>query len=91
MPHITTIAALLKTVTLVLGGLITFFAYKAYRRTDIRALGALTVGFAVVTLGVLFAGVVDQFLAVNRSWALVVESSLTAIGFGIILYSLYTN
>jgi len=95
-PHLTLVAGL-KTLTLVMGGLITYFAYKAYRRTDADALGALALGFAVVTVGALVAGVVDQLLGgpvgpvPPREFALLIESALTAAGFGVILYSLYAE
>lgn len=78
-----------KAVTLVLGGLVTYFALKAYRRTKSSALGALALGFGIVTVGSLLAGIVDQVLLFQRNGALVIESVLTAIGFAIILYSLY--
>jgi hypothetical protein len=81
----------LKTVTLLLGGLITYFAYRAYQRTESTALGALAVGFGVVTLGALAAGVVDQLLGYRRADALLLESVLTMVGFGVILYSLYAE
>lgn len=80
-----------KTVTLLLGGLITYYAYRAYKRTESRAMGALAVGFGVVTLGALAAGVVDQVIGYGRDGALVMESALTLVGFGIILYSLYAE
>ena len=79
----------LKTVTLVLGGLITFLAYKAYRRTQSRSLGALAVGFGIVTLGTLLAGIVDQVLNAGFEAGLLIESSLITIGFAVIVYSLY--
>ena len=86
----TTIVAL-KTVTLVLGGMITYLSLKAYRRTGVGALRALALGFGMITLGSLVAGVVDQFMAIETSYALITESALTAIGFGVILYSLYAE
>lgn len=81
----------LKTVTLCLGGLITFYAYRAYRRTGSPALRALAVGFGAITLGAILAGAIDQLLAVDRALALLVESALTAVGFAVILYSLYVD
>lgn len=84
----TTIVIGLKTLSLVLGGLITYLAFKAYRRTDDRSLGMLSLGFAVVTLGVLLAGVIDQVFD-EFIVGLLIESALVAIGFLIILYSLY--
>jgi O-antigen/teichoic acid export membrane protein len=91
MVHITSTIVALKTVTLILGGLITYFAFKAYRRTGSPPLRALGLGFGAVTLGSLLAGVVDRLLETAGTSALVVESALTAVGFAIILYSLYAD
>jgi hypothetical protein len=82
----------LKTITLLIGATITFFSYRAYSRTGVPALRALTIGFGIVTLGSLLAGVVDRFIVeLGRESAIVVESLLTAIGFAVILYSLYVD
>ncbi|NHX36163.1 MULTISPECIES: DUF7521 family protein [Halolamina] len=81
----------LKTLTLVLGGSITFYAYRAYRRNGSPALRALAVGFGAVTLGALVAGIVDQLLPVNSDFALVAESAFTTLGFAVILYSLHVE
>jgi hypothetical protein len=90
-PHVNAIVVL-KTLSLVIGGLITYFAYRASIRTGAPALRALAVGFGIVTLGALTAGVVDQVTGVDdRTWALFVESALTTAGFGVILYSLYAD
>lgn len=91
MTEITTLIVGLKTVTLLLGGLITYFAYKAFRRTDARSLQYLALGFAIVTLGSMIGGIVDQILAMERQIAIVTESGLTVIGFAVIVYSLYVE
>lgn len=91
MAHVESSVVALKTVTLVLGGLITYFAFRAYRRTGAKPLRALALGFGTVTLGSLLAGVVDRLLAIDATYALLVESSLTAVGFAVILYSLYAE
>jgi len=91
LPYVTSLVVALKTVTLLLGGLITFFAFKAYRRTDSPALRALALGFGVVTLGAFLAGIADQILAVDRTTVLLIESVLTVTGFGVITYSLYVE
>lgn len=88
-PDLTTAIVGLKTLTLVLGGMITLYAYRAYRRTGSSSLRILSVGFGTVTIGVLLAGIVDQLLPVAPDAALVVESLFTIIGFGTILVSLY--
>ncbi|WP_135825232.1 DUF7521 family protein [Halorussus ruber] len=91
LTRITTLVVALKTLTLVLGGLITFFAYKAYRRTESPALASLALGFGVVTLGAFLAGLADQILALGDTIVLVTESALTVVGFGVITYSLYVE
>ncbi|MFC7058747.1 DUF7521 family protein [Halovenus salina] len=88
---VTTLIIGFKTLTLVLGGLITYLAYRAYRRTHSRSLGALAVGFGFVTLGTFLAGVVDQLLDAGFQTGLLIESALIAVGFLIIVYSLYTT
>jgi hypothetical protein len=108
-PHATVLVAL-QTIILLLGGSITYFAYKAHQRTGARPLWYLAVGFGIVTLGTILGGVVDQvirFSMVGGSGgslaaggvgdisvagvALVIESALTAVGFAVIVYSLYTE
>lgn len=78
-----------KTTILVLGGAITYFAFKAYRRTQAAPLRALSIGFGVVTLGAFLAGIAHQLLAVSIAIGVVINGILTAIGFVIITYSLY--
>jgi CHASE2 domain-containing sensor protein len=90
-PHVTTTVTALKVLILLLGGLITYFTFKAYRRTRSPALRALTLGLAVITLGALLAGIVDRIVPVDPSFALLVESVFTTGGFAIILYSLYVD
>lgn len=91
MAEITTLLVALKTFSLVLGAAVTYFAYRAYRRTRAAALGALALGFAVVTLGALTAGVLERAFAVDPTFALTIDSALTALGFAIIVYSLYVE
>lgn len=86
-----TLVIALKTLTLVFGGLITYYAYSAYHRTRAPALRALTIGFGTVTLGAFLAGAAHQAFGLDTDTVLVIESLLTATGFGVILYSLYTT
>lgn len=89
--HITPLVVAFKTVTLVLGGTITYLAFSAARRTGVAGLRWLAIGFAIVTLGALLGGIVDLFLTVAPSTALAVESGLTAAGFLVVVYSLYAT
>jgi|APHM01.1.fsa_nt_gi hypothetical protein len=89
MTEITGLILVLKSLTVVLGGLITYFAYRAYRRTNARPLRCLSIGFATITVGSMLGGIIDQMLNLTREWAIVMESLLAVVGFAVILYSLY--
>jgi hypothetical protein len=94
-PHIDiglpSVVVAFKTMTLLLGGLITYFSYRAYKRTGSPALRALAIGFGFVTVGALLAGVTDIFVEVPINLTLAIESGLTTLGFAVIVYSLYAQ
>ena len=83
--------AIVKTLVLVVGGVITYFSLKAYRRTRQRALGYLTVGFGLVTLGFVLAGMLYELLEVHLVTGILLESLLVLAGFLVIAYSLYVQ
>jgi TRAP-type C4-dicarboxylate transport system permease small subunit len=82
-----------KTLTLVLGGLITYYSYQAYQRTAANELRTLTIGFGIITLGAFLGGLlhlgVTQFVQVELVVPVFIESLLITTGLGVILYSLY--
>ena len=85
-----------KTLILVLGGLISYFSFKAYRRTGTPQHWWLTLGFGVITLGAILGGVLDiaveMYLGEDLLYTSVfVSSTMTAAGLGVILYSLYVR
>lgn len=80
-----------KAGILVLGGLITFFSYRAYRRTGAPALRFLAIGFGVVTFGSLLGGILDQLLHIQLATSVLIDSILTLVGFAVIFYSLYAE
>ena len=88
---LTSLIVALKTATLILGGVITYFAHKAYRRTGSNALRYLALGFGIVTLGAMLAGVMDQWSPFGLAYSVALESSLTLLGFAVITYSLYVE
>jgi hypothetical protein len=91
MSHVGIAVMAVKTGTLLLGGLITFLSLKAARRTESAALRYLGVGFGLVTLGALLAGVGHQFTSLSLAQSVIIESTLTLVGFGVIVYSLYVE
>lgn len=78
-------------VALVLGGIITHLAYRAYRRTNSPVLRSFTAGFGLVTLGLLFGGGIHQLLGLELLAGLVAQRLLTVAGFGLLVYSLYAQ
>lgn len=85
------IVIVFKTFTLLIGGVITYVAASAARKTGWTGLSYLALGFGIVTFGSLLAGVGDQFLLVSTRDALIVENALTAAGFAVIGYSLHVT
>lgn len=81
----------IKTVILVLGGGITFFAYKAYHRTKSSSFRVLSIGFGAITLGAISGGLAHQIFSVAFDVGVLLNSALVAIGLGIIMYSLYVK
>jgi energy-converting hydrogenase Eha subunit F len=88
---VTTGIVVVKTGILLFGGLITYFSFKAYRRTGAPALRALSIGFGTVTLGAILGGIVDQLLLVPVGVGLLIDATLTLVGFVIITYSMYAE
>lgn len=85
-----------KTLILILGGLITYYSYQAYTRTGMSQHKWLTLGFGIVTIGAIVGGILDlvvgTYVGVNLIYtSVLVSSSLTAVGLGVILYSLYVK
>jgi hypothetical protein len=78
-----------KFVILILGGGITYIAFKAYRRTGEDSLRVLGVGFGVITLGALLTGVANQFFSVSLPRGVLINSVFVALGLAVIMYSLY--
>jgi uncharacterized membrane protein len=91
MADIATIVVFAKAVVLPLGVGITFFAYRAYRRTGAAAMRSFALGFAVLTLGSVLGGGLDQLVGVGLDVGLLVNSLFTAVGFVILARSLYVT
>ncbi|MFB6096325.1 MAG: hypothetical protein ABEJ74_02930 [Haloferacaceae archaeon] len=86
-----TAVAVVKTLTLVLGGLISYRSYRAFQRTGSAPLRALSIGFAIITVGTFLGGIVDVLSPFGIAAGVLLSSSLTLVGFAVIVYSLYMD
>jgi hypothetical protein len=86
-----TVIVATKTLTLLLGGMITFLSLKAYRRTGSASLRALAVGFAIVAIGSLLGGSSWLIFDTDLLTSVAIESVVLTIGFGVVVYSLYVS
>jgi hypothetical protein len=83
------VIVVVKTVILLLGSAITYIAYRAYRNTGTLSLRVLGIGFGVITLGMLLAGIAHQILSVSLEMGILINSILVVIGMAIVLCSLF--
>ena len=80
-----------KTATVAFGGALTFLALRAYRRTRSSALRALAAGIGLLTGGALVGGALHQFVGLPLELSVTVQSVCTAIGFAVMMYSLFAE
>jgi len=80
-----------KTAILVFGGIITFYTYRAYRRTRSSAMRSLTVGLALLTAGALLSGGTHTLVGGSDALGIGIHSTLMAVGFASMTYSLYVR
>lgn len=85
----TLVLAVAKTVTAVLGTLLTVLAVRAFRRTGSRAIRALAIGIGLVTLGAVVGGALHQVFGVPLAVGVAAQGVFTALGFGVLTYSVY--
>lgn len=77
-----------RVVVLSLGLLITYYSVQAYRRTGLPFMRTTAIGFAVISLGVFFEGLLFELLGLDLAIVHIVESVAIAIGFLILLFAL---
>lgn len=86
-----TFVVLAKTATLVFGGIITFYTFRAFRRTGSPALRSLTVGLGLLTLGGFLSGGTQDLVGSSATLGIGINSTLIAAGFASMTYSLYVR
>lgn len=74
---------------LILGGIVVFYALRAYGRTKSRAMLLLGLGFTFVTAGAAIAGVLyNAGTITDLATVESIQAASQAVGFFIIVYSL---
>lgn len=82
------VLAATRVVVLGMGVLITYYSFRAYRRTGEPYMRNASIGFGVITLGVLVEGVLFEVAGLDLAVVHVIESVAIGIGFLVLLRSL---
>lgn len=88
MVETTTVLVLVRIVVLLLGVLITYYSLEAYRRTGAYYLRDASIGFGIITFGVLVEGVLFEIGGLDLAVVHIVESAAIGLGFLVLLVSL---
>ncbi|MDG5817941.1 hypothetical protein [Natronococcus sp. A-GB7] len=90
MNEYSVLIATANTATLLTGGAVAVLAYRAFRRTGAGPLRAVAIGFGLLVAGSVLGGAV-HLLAGRIALGVAVQSSFTAGGCAVLLYSLYAE
>jgi hypothetical protein len=79
----------LKSLIGILGLLLAYLSLKAYRKSKSNNMLFLSIGFGIITVGSILAGLSFEFLGFSLLQVNIVESFIILIGFIMIMYSIY--
>ena len=79
----------LKSLIGMLGLLLAYLSLKAYRKSKSNNMLFLSIGFGIITVGSILAGLSFEFLGFSLLQVNIVESFIILIGFIMIMYSIY--
>lgn len=80
-----------KIVALVLGGVVSVLAYRAYERTRIAGLQYFAAGLAVITIGTVLVGVFHHLGGASVTVGMILESVIICAGFAVMVIGLYNR
>ena len=78
-----------KLVTMVLGFLIAYQAYRGYRRNNSRPLLYVAIGFVFISFGAVIEGLLFDVVGLTLSDSGTVATIIVAVGMLSVLYALY--
>lgn len=91
MELLITLLIAVKIAALVLGGIVSVLAYRAYERTRIPGLQYFAAGLAVITLGTVLAGAFHHLGGASVTAGLLLESVIICAGFAVMIVGLYNR
>ncbi|PGF14559.1 MULTISPECIES: DUF7521 family protein [Halobacteriales] len=80
---------IVKIAALVLGGIVSLLAYRAYQRTQIEGLQYFAVGLMVITIGTFLVGILHHIFGIPSVQGMLFESLIACGGFLVMIYGLY--
>ncbi|MFC4405457.1 DUF7521 family protein [Haloarchaeobius iranensis] len=83
------VLGIVKVAALVLGGVVSLMAYRAYLRTRLDGLQYFAAGLVVITLGTFLVGVLHHVFGIPSLQGMLYESLVACGGFLIMIYGLY--
>jgi hypothetical protein len=69
--------------------MLAYLSLKAYRKSESKNMLFLSIGFGIITVGSILAGLSFEFLGFSLLQVNIVESLMILIGFIMIMYSIY--
>ena len=89
MVEVLDLLRIFKVIVVILGGVIVYLAGRAYLRNRSRSMLFLAIGFALITIGSVLAGILFEFLGYTLLVVVTIETSVMVLGFISIIYSIY--
>ena len=83
------LATIPKVFALVLGAFIVYLAYRGYKRNRSNPLRYVALGFSLITAGTVVEGLFYVILGEALLAAIAVGTTVTVVGFAVIIYSIY--
>ena len=80
---------ILKILVVILGSILIYLSSKSYRKTKEKNMLFLAIGFAIMTIGSVLAGLSFELLGLSLRQVSIVETIMIVIGFIMLLYSVY--
>lgn len=89
MDFIILLLVVAKIIALVLGGIVSVLAYRAYKQTRISGLQYFAAGLAVITIGTVLVGAFHHLGGASITTGMLLETVIIAAGFAVMVVGLY--